>query len=132
MEGTSVDPVELDTKSCVWPEQNQNMGSDPEQEKKVLIQDKTEQDDDEEEEEEEEGGNCRMESKPNDSEQSDTDWIEERFRIDRKKLETMLYGTARFFPQKERVLSARRSLLTVGFGEVLVLACCDSLVPAAL
>ncbi|XP_047675204.1 bicaudal C homolog 2 isoform X2 [Tachysurus fulvidraco] len=92
MEGTSVDPVELDTKSCVWPEQNQNMGSDPEQEKKVLIQDKTEQDDDEEEEEEEEGGNSRMESKPNDSEQTDTDWIEERFRIDRKKLETMLYG----------------------------------------
>ncbi|XP_053497911.1 bicaudal C homolog 2 isoform X2 [Ictalurus furcatus] len=70
------------------------MGSEAEQEKKVLIQDRTEQDveEEEEEEEEEEGGNSRMHSEPKNCEQPDTDWIEERFRIDRKKLETMLYG----------------------------------------
>ncbi|MCI4381611.1 hypothetical protein PGIGA_G00254020 [Pangasianodon gigas] len=90
MEGTSVDPVELESESCFRPEQNQNMGSEAEQEQKVLIQDRTEED--EEEEEEEEGGNSRMDSEPKNWEQSDTDWIEERFRIDRKKLETMLYG----------------------------------------
>uniref|UniRef100_A0A3B4C2W5 SAM domain-containing protein n=1 Tax=Pygocentrus nattereri TaxID=42514 RepID=A0A3B4C2W5_PYGNA len=42
----------------------------------------------EEEEEDDEGGKSEMENQ----ERSPADWIEERFRIDRKKLETMLYG----------------------------------------
>ncbi|XP_053342932.1 bicaudal C homolog 2 [Clarias gariepinus] len=92
MEGTSVDPVELESESCFRPEQDQNMGSEAEQEQKVLIQDKTEEEDDEEEDDEEEGGNSRMEAETKICEESDTDWMEERFRIDRKKLETMLYG----------------------------------------
>lgn len=46
----------------------------------------------EDEEEEEEHGNSAPEQ-GNAGEQSlDPEWVEERFRIDRKKLESMLYG----------------------------------------
>ncbi|XP_030621249.1 bicaudal C homolog 2 [Chanos chanos] len=55
-----------------------------------LNQQNCEEEDDEEDEDEEEG-NCRPGSEPQNSEHLDPDWVEERFRIDRKKLETMLY-----------------------------------------
>lgn len=42
------------------------------------------------------------------------------------------HGEDRASPQKESGLSARRSLLTVWFGVVLVLTCCSSFVSAAL
>ncbi|KAG5263596.1 hypothetical protein AALO_G00266530 [Alosa alosa] len=45
----------------------------------------------EEEEEEEEGANSVPGSESASPEHPDPDWVEERFRIDRKKLETMLY-----------------------------------------
>ncbi|TSQ35301.1 Bifunctional heparan sulfate N-deacetylase/N-sulfotransferase 1 [Bagarius yarrelli] len=92
MEGTSVDPVELESESCSRPKHNQNLDSDAEQEQKVLKSKTEEEEDEEEEEEEEEGGNFRIASEPKNIEQFDTDWMEERFRIDRKKLEMMLYG----------------------------------------
>ncbi|KAF7702308.1 hypothetical protein HF521_001591 [Silurus meridionalis] len=92
MEGTSVDPVEVESESCSRPEQNQNLDLEMDKEQKVLIQDRTGEDEEEEEEEEEEGGNTRMESESKNWNELDTEWLEERFRIDRKKLETMLYG----------------------------------------
>uniref|UniRef100_A0A672F3B9 Bicaudal C homolog 2 n=1 Tax=Salarias fasciatus TaxID=181472 RepID=A0A672F3B9_SALFA len=50
---------------------------------------------DKEDEEEEEGGRSFPLSQENAKGQSlDPEWVEERFRIDRKKLETMLYGEA--------------------------------------
>lgn len=46
-----------------------------------------------EDEEEEEGGESSVPGQENAKVQSlDPEWVEERFRIDRKKLETMLYG----------------------------------------
>lgn len=46
-----------------------------------------------EDEEEEEGGGSSSPGQENVRGQSlDPEWVEERFRIDRKKLETMLYG----------------------------------------
>uniref|UniRef100_A0A4W4G1U1 SAM domain-containing protein n=1 Tax=Electrophorus electricus TaxID=8005 RepID=A0A4W4G1U1_ELEEL len=47
---------------------------------------------DDEEEEDDEGGNSGMDSEPKKREDSDKEWIEERFRIDRRKLETMLHA----------------------------------------
>uniref|UniRef100_A0A8C8C3C2 SAM domain-containing protein n=1 Tax=Oncorhynchus tshawytscha TaxID=74940 RepID=A0A8C8C3C2_ONCTS len=46
----------------------------------------------EEDEDEEEGGNSGPGPEPVVGEHSDPEWVEERFRIDRKKLEAMLYG----------------------------------------
>lgn len=46
----------------------------------------------EEDEDEEEGGNSGPGPEPVIGEHSDPEWVEERFRIDRKKLEAMLYG----------------------------------------
>uniref|UniRef100_A0A4W5RF78 Bicaudal C homolog 2 n=1 Tax=Hucho hucho TaxID=62062 RepID=A0A4W5RF78_9TELE len=45
-----------------------------------------------EDEDEEEGGNSVPGPEPVVGEHSDPEWVEERFRIDRKKLEAMLYG----------------------------------------
>ncbi|XP_041709478.1 bicaudal C homolog 2 [Coregonus clupeaformis] len=46
----------------------------------------------EEDEDEEEGGNSGPGPEPMGGEHSDPEWVEERFRIDRKKLEAMLYA----------------------------------------
>lgn len=46
--------------------------------------------DEKEDEEEEGGGSSRQETTGGQS--LDPEWVEERFRIDRKKLENMLYG----------------------------------------
>uniref|UniRef100_A0A3B5ANI9 Protein bicaudal C homolog 1-B-like n=1 Tax=Stegastes partitus TaxID=144197 RepID=A0A3B5ANI9_9TELE len=52
---------------------------------------------DREDEEEEEGGGSSGLGQENAAEESlDPEWMEERFRIDRKKLETMLYGNSSF------------------------------------
>lgn len=46
-----------------------------------------------EDEEHEEGGrSCAVEQENAKGKSLDPEWVEERFRIDRKKLETMLYG----------------------------------------
>lgn len=46
----------------------------------------------EDEEHEEVGRSCDSEQENTKGKSLDSEWVEERFRIDRKKLETMLYG----------------------------------------
>ncbi|XP_072529688.1 bicaudal C homolog 2 isoform X2 [Salminus brasiliensis] len=86
-------PEVLEPEPCSVPEQNQSSEAlDADQEHDHQIQARNGEDEDEEEDDED--GNSGMESEPKDQECSSADWIEERFRIDRKKLESMLYGPA--------------------------------------
>ncbi|XP_036431329.1 bicaudal C homolog 2 [Colossoma macropomum] len=85
-------PEALESGPCSKPEQNQREAQDTDPEDDVQIQAKSAEEEDEEEEDE--GGKSGMESESKNQEPSPADWIEERFRIDRKKLETMLYGPA--------------------------------------
>uniref|UniRef100_W5LCV2 Bicaudal C homolog 2 n=1 Tax=Astyanax mexicanus TaxID=7994 RepID=W5LCV2_ASTMX len=92
-----LEPVAPESEPNSGPEQNHQSSEhseqpDTDQEHELQIQ--TRSGEDEDEEEDDEGGNSGMESEPKDQERSPADWIEERFRIDRKKLETMLYGPA--------------------------------------
>ncbi|KAL7858464.1 hypothetical protein AOLI_G00185660 [Acnodon oligacanthus] len=85
-------PEARESGPCSKPEQNQREAPDTDPEDDIQIQAKTAEE--EEEEEDDEGGKSEMESESKNQEASPADWIEERFRIDRKKLETMLYGPA--------------------------------------
>ncbi|XP_076861972.1 bicaudal C homolog 2 isoform X2 [Brachyhypopomus gauderio] len=92
MEVTAVDPLvpePLMSESCPEPNQNQDKGLGPDQDPDGT---KLPAGTEDEEEEDDEGGNSGMESETKKQEHSDKDWIEERFRIDRKKLESMLFA----------------------------------------
>ncbi|XP_022521298.1 bicaudal C homolog 2 isoform X1 [Astyanax mexicanus] len=97
VKATSMDllePVAPESEPNSGPEQNHQSSEQPDTDQEHELQIQTRSGEDEDEEEDDEGGNSGMESEPKDQERSPADWIEERFRIDRKKLETMLYGPA--------------------------------------
>ncbi|KAI4897789.1 hypothetical protein NFI96_022081, partial [Prochilodus magdalenae] len=92
VKATSMDPLTpeaIESEPCSRPEQNQREAADVDPQHDIQTDAKSAEE--EEEEEEDEGGNCGIESESKNQECSPADWIEERFRIDRKKLETMLY-----------------------------------------
>ncbi|KAK1789304.1 hypothetical protein P4O66_015247 [Electrophorus voltai] len=94
MKGTAMDPLVpevLMPESFPGPKhyQDKGSGSDQDPDGNKLPAGTTE---DDEEEEDDEGGNSGMDSEPKKREDSDKEWIEERFRIDRRKLETMLHA----------------------------------------
>ncbi|XP_062857089.1 bicaudal C homolog 2 [Trichomycterus rosablanca] len=88
-----MEPMEVEAVKCEpfsGSKQNQNMNPEQEKDQNVPVQDRVGEDEDEEEEEE--GENTGVDSESKKRENSDPEWIEERFRIDRKKLEAMLYA----------------------------------------
>ncbi|KAL2077350.1 hypothetical protein ACEWY4_026854 [Coilia grayii] len=76
------------------PEPNQNQSQSEAQlqhQHQPSLSNRNEEEEEEEEDEEDDGPNSAPGSESVPPEHSDPDWVEERFRIDRKKLETMLY-----------------------------------------